>query len=335
VTEHDDLDDMGANGGAAARGGRVAVLGCAPTLLVSVEHGPDGSEVQEIHLHPGGQGFWAARMAALLGARVTLVAPLGGESGVALKALIEDAGVAVVAVDSGAPNAVLVSSDHEGEDASIASSEPVAMSRHDLDGLVSAFIAASLEADVTVLTGCGKDPLMDEGRFHNLAHDLRAVGRRVVADLSGDSLHAALKGGLDVIKVSDEEIVGSGLAASDDEADLIEGMFRLRERGATTVLVSRAERPLLALDGDTILQVSSPSFRPVNHRGAGDSLTGAISAGLAAGQGLHEALSRAVAAGALNVTRHGLGTGDAQVIEALAGKVEVLTSRAAPPPDAE
>lgn len=306
------------------------MLGCAPTLLVSVDRAPDGSGVQEIHLHPGGQGFWVARMAAVLGARVTLVAPLGGEPGVALKALIEDAGVEVAAVASAAPNAVLVSSDHEGEDASIASSDPGAMSRHELDGLVAAFIAASLEADVTVLTGCGEDPLMDEGRFHHLAHDLRAVGRRVVADLSGESLHAALKGGLDVVKVSDEEIVASGLARSDDEADLIHGMHGLSERGAGVVLVSRAERPLLALDGDTILEVTAPSFRPVNHRGAGDSLTGAVSAALAAGQGVREALSLAVAAGALNVTRHGLGTGDAKVIEALAGHVQVRASRAAP-----
>ena len=309
--------------------GRVVVLGCAPTLLVTVDQMPDGSGIREIHLHPGGQGFWAARMAALLNAEVTLVAPLAGEPGVAIRALIEHAGVGVSAVDASAPNAVLVSSAHEGEDPSIVEMGPTPMSRHDVDALSSAFIAASLESDMAVLTGCGNDPLMDDLRFHHLAHDLHAVGRRVMADLSGAALIAALEGGLDLVKVSDEELTSSGLAASHHDDDIVRGLVELHARGAKVAVVSRAERPLLAYDGETVLELTSPSFRPVNHRGAGDSFTGAAAAALASGHDLLDALRLAVAAGATNVTRHGLGTGDAKVIAALAREIEVQPATAA------
>jgi 1-phosphofructokinase len=304
--------------------GRVVVLACAPSLLVTVERDPaDESGVHEIHLHPGGQGFWVARMAALLGAEATIVAPLAGESGVALHALMEDAGVHVASVPAEGSNAVLVSSGREGDDASMVQSDPSPLSRHDIDALISAFFAAALECDIAVLTGYGEIPLMDETRFSHIAHDIRALGRRVMADLSGASLHAALEGGLDIVKVSDEEIVASGLAKSTDRGDLMAGITELHSQGASLALVSRAEQPLLVSDGDDLFEVVSPAFRPVNHRGAGDSLTGATAAGLASGMGLRDALRVAVAAGALNVTRHGLGTGDAQVIEALAREVEI------------
>jgi hypothetical protein len=67
----------------------------------------------------------------------------------------------------------------------------------------------------------------------------------------------------------------------------------------------------------------SAAFHPVNHRGAGDSMTGAIAAGMAAGLSPEEILRLAVAAAALNVTRHGLGSGDSEAIGRLAARVDV------------
>lgn len=97
----------------------------------------------------------------------------------------------------------------------------------------------------------------------------------------------------------------------------------LHARGARWVLVSREEKPLLAdLDGRRV-EVRTPAFHPVNHRGAGDSMTCATAAGMAAGLSPEEILRLAVAAAALNVTRHGLGSGDAEAIRRLADRVDV------------
>lgn len=306
----------------------VAVLAAAPSLLLVIERGRDGG-VAEVHLHPGGQGFWAARMAARLGAHVTLVGPFDGESGTALRALVEAEGIAVRAVGGAAPNPVLVTEGHEGEEATVAHLPAGPLPRHVADGLVNAMLAAGLEARVSVLTGA-PDGVIDARRYAGIAHDLHAVGGTLVADLAGEQMEAALEGGLDVLKVAHDEI-DDGLGDPPRWEDLAGHARRLRERGADTVVVSRAEEPLLALVGDELMRVETPALREVNHRGAGDSMTGALAAALARGEGRDGALRWAVAAGALNVTRRGLGSGDSDAILRLAERARIVRLAPAAP----
>src|SRR3954470_20882498 len=82
----------------SSRHGVVAVFAPGPRLTVTVEH--VGDVEGRAHLHPGGQGPWVARMAAILGARVVLCLPLGGESGSVVHGLIaEDPRMEARAVD--------------------------------------------------------------------------------------------------------------------------------------------------------------------------------------------------------------------------------------------
>jgi 1-phosphofructokinase len=64
-------------------------------------------------------------------------------------------------------------------------------------------------------------------------------------------------------------------------------------------------------------------FEPVEQRGPGDSMFAAIVASLARGRPIEEALRLGVAAGALNVTRRGLGSGTRDEVERLARGVEL------------
>jgi 1-phosphofructokinase len=61
----------------------------------------------------------------------------------------------------------------------------------------------------------------------------------------------------------------------------------------------------------------------VDHRGAGDSMTAALAVAAARGLDPESGLRLAAAAGALNVTRHGLGSGRADAIGQLTANVEV------------
>ena len=69
--------------------------------------------------------------------------------------------------------------------------------------------------------------------------------------------------------------------------------------------------------------MAAPSLAIVEARGSGDSMTAALAAGLAVGLDAEAMLRLAVAAGAVNVTRHGLGGADGAVVREVAATVEV------------
>ncbi len=318
---------MPSNGHAAdseTRRGSVAVFAPSPVLTITAEAGPDQPE---IHLHAGGQGFWVARMAALLGAEVTLCCALGGESGRVLRPVIEAEAVSVHGVDTRTSNGVYIHDRRSGTRVEFAAADSRRLDRHAVDALYGIALTAGLDADVTILTGPRPADLLDADVYRRLAADLRANGRTVIADLCGPALTAALSGGLDILKISDEELIADGYADSHAFEELVGGVRQLKEAGAERVLLSRAAESAIVQDGDErstdVIELRGPRFESLDPRGSGDSMSAALAAGLASGMAPIEALRLAVAAGALNATRRGLGTGTRGEIEDLRHHVTV------------
>ncbi|MDQ3943671.1 MAG: PfkB family carbohydrate kinase [Actinomycetota bacterium] len=300
----------------------VFVFAPDPILTVTVEAGPDGDE---IHIHAGGQGVWVTGMLAALGVRVAIGGPFGGETGQVLRTLVEAEGFALRAVDMPGSNGAYVHDRRDGKRVSVAETPPDSLSRHEVDELYGAALVGGLEAGVCVLGGPGpwNPPIIPADVYGRLARDLRANDVRVVADLRGEPLAAALEGGIDMLKVSHEELMGDGRAESGETGALLEAMARLREEGAEHVVVTRGGEPALAWIEEQMVEVVPPRLEPLEHRGAGDSLTAGLAAGVALGLALTDALRLAAAAGSLNVTRRGLATGDRREIERLARHIQL------------
>ncbi len=159
--------------------------------------------------------------------------------------------------------------------------------------------------------------------YRRLATDLAAAGGRVVADLAGEHLSAVLEGGPAVVKVSHDELVNVGRARDDSVPQLLAAARRLRTDGAGAVLLSRAAQPSIVLYGDREVEVHVPRLEVVDARGAGDSMTAGVAAVLARDGTMEEAICTGAAAGALNVTRHGLGTGRPEAVAELMGRVRL------------
>jgi 1-phosphofructokinase len=297
------------------------VFAPAPQLTVTVEQGPDGPD---IHLHAGGQGIWQARMIVALGARVVLCAVLGGEVGRVLGPLISAEGIEVRAVDGEATNGAYVHDRRAGKRLEIAESTGRPLSRHDLDELYSLALAEGMHSSLSLLSGVADPRVVPADVYRRLAGDLHRNGTRVAADLSGDYLSAVLDGGVSFLKVAHDELVDAGRASGDDVEELVPAMRRLRADGAEAVVVSRADRSALALlDGDEPLEVLMPRLEAADSRGAGDSMTAGVAAVLAEGGDLRRAVRTGAAAGALNVTRHGLGTGRSDSVRQMVEHVEL------------
>ena len=159
--------------------------------------------------------------------------------------------------------------------------------------------------------------------YRRLTTDLRANGKAVIADLCGEPLACALEGGLTILKVSHEELMQDGRVDEAGEEELVEAMFALHREGADNVLITRAEEPALALVEQRIVTIRPPVLQVVDHRGAGDSMTAGLAAGLAKELDMVDALRLGAAAAVLNVTRRGLATGDRREIERLADHIEL------------
>ncbi|MBM2621479.1 phosphofructokinase [Actinoplanes sp. LDG1-06] len=296
------------------------VFAPAPILTVTIEK--HNAEPQ-LHVHPGGQGVWQARMISALGVPVTLCAALGGEPGSLVETLLAQEEFDVRALPGRSATGWYVHDRREGKREQVAEHPGEPLERHDLDELHNMALIEGLRSSVAVLSGPHGPSVVAPALYERLAADLTANGVKVVADLSGDYLSAVLEGGVAVVKVSHEELIDDGLAKDDSVDALLEAGRALLDRGVEAVLISRAGDPALALYDGHECEVHPPPLRVNEHRGAGDSMTAGVVSVLARGGSLDEAFRTGSAAGALNVTRHGLGTGRGEAVRELMSRVRI------------
>lgn len=304
----------------SGRAGRVVVFAPSPELTITIE---DHADAGDIHIHAGGQGVWQARMVRALGADVTLCATFAGETGKVLQHLLDDEGISFIAVKRAGLGAAYIHDRRDGDRRALIETAGDPLSRHDLDELYGITLREGIESDVVLLSGPVGDSVIAPDVYRRLAADLRQHDCVVVIDLAGERLKAALEGGVDVVKLSHEELLADRRIEHDDIDEIIDAMRRIRAQGCDTVIVTRADAPLLVLSGDRLIQVTAPKMEIVDTRGAGDSFTAATAVGLARGLAIDDAAVLGASAGALNVTRHGLGTGDATSIHRLSTRVRV------------
>ncbi len=310
---------------------RAAVAVFSPALLLSIELHLTSEGLDEVHLHAGGQGYWVSKMIAALGGEPIPCAPVGGEAGDALCSIIAADGLDARLTRMNNSNAVIIEDRRNGKRHTLVETPFPALGRHEVDELYSTIVGAALAAGVCVLAGTQLAAMFDHDTFRRLVVDLRRHRVVVVADLSGEPLNHALAGGVDIVKVSHDELVRDGWASSGSRRSVIEGMSRLRDAGASAVVVSRRERSTLASTDDGVFEVRSPNLEVLDGRGGGDSMTAALATAASRGVPFVDGLRLAAAAAALNVSRHGLGTGRRDAIEDVAGRVEVVAIESTDP----
>jgi 1-phosphofructokinase len=255
-----------------SRDSPVCVFAPCLYLTVTVED-PD-----EVHLHPGGQGLWIARMLAELGGNPVLCGPIGGEAGAVLEAIVPTWGVLMEPVWTQGASPCWVT-DRRGGERVIVSHGRLPLERHEADDL---------------------------------------------ADLHGGQLDALVsRGAIDVLKVSDRDLIADGIIGDLSDASAREAVTHFSDKTIDWLVVSRAERGALMRADGTIYQSQPPGLAVIDEIGAGDSMTAALVVARVQGLGPEAALRLSCAAGTANVTRHGLASAPAGLIVELADEVGV------------
>jgi len=309
----------------------------APHTLLTVTLEPEDSERQHIHFHSGGQGAWAARMVAQMGATPVLCGFVGGESGELLRGLlarsIEPGELRLV--ETSAASGCYVTDRRSGErnvTAMMLSDPP---SRHELDELLSVTCAEAVACGLLIVTNPFPPDTLPLEIYGELVADARANGCKTLVDLSPPRIESALRGGPDVAKLNDWELAAMIRGPVSEPADLFAAAERLRAGGAEKVIVTRGEQPALVLDGDSARRLTAPRFEHGHREGCGDSMMGALAGAWACGASFERALALGAAAGAANYLRRGLGSASRETVERLVDSVrlEPWPHPEAPPAD--
>lgn len=305
---------------------KVAILGPHPLLSVTIEPSPGG--VDEIHMHAAGQGVWVARIAAALGAHPVLCGYLGGETGTVLAPLLAAMPGERRLIPTSGQTGSYIMDRRQGTFDSVAQALSAPPTRHELDDLASATIAAALSTEVLVVCNPMPGDAIGPEFYERVVGDVRPHGVRVLADLSSPRLEGAVRGGVEVLKINDWELAEFVFGPVERPEDLAAGARRIMELGAEMVVITRGERSAIVFRGEERWELVAPRFDHGFREGCGDSMMGAMAAVTARGGDWREALIIGAAAGAANFLRRGLGSADAATIHELA---ESVTLEALPP----
>jgi ribokinase len=266
----------------------------------------------------GGKGANQAVAAHLAGARVELVARLGGDAnaevaraafarfGVAADAVStvphEPTGVAQITVSASGENTIVVTA-----------------------GANATFDAEAVRAESARLGGASVALTQGElpvPAIEALAGECDAAGVRFVLNLAPPvPVGRAALAVADplVVNVHEARALGFGTALADGAgvADWRQTAASVVGVIARSVVVTLGDRGAVAADPTGSWAVPAPRVDAVDTTGAGDAATGVLAAMLAEGRSLPDAVRAAVAAGALAVQRRG-------TVDSYAGRDAVL-----------
>lgn len=308
-----------------ASGERVRVALFAPHPLLSVTIEREGPDRQSIHFHAAGQGVWAARMIAAMGAEPVLCGFIGGESGALLEGLLRQslAPGELHLVETAAASGCYLTDRREEERKPIAMTFSDPPNRHELDELFSLTCAEAIASGWLLVTNPMPGEALPLETYGDLVADAKANGARVLVDLSSPRMDSALRGKPEVAKLNEWELAGLVRGPVSEPSQLLCAAERMRELGAGTAIVTRGEQPALVLDADGPRLLVAPPLERGFREGCGDAMMGTMAAAWALGEPFERALAYGAAGGAANFLRRGLGSASREVVERLLGSVRI------------
>ncbi len=310
-------------------GGRVVVVGSVNVdLVIRGERLPSPGETvtgDAFEQHHGGKGGNQAVAAARLGRPVLFVGAVGNDDfGADERTALAAEGVDVsfLATLEGSPTGVaLILVDRRGEN--LISVAPGANARVAPEWVGSSLERIGIRAG-DILLVCHELPTATVGAA--LRAGRTGGARTVLNPAPADGLDRTVLAFADVISPNQGELLT--LAATDARrsgrlssagsaaaADVARAAASLLETSAVgpgvreAVAVTLGPAGALLVTPDATVDVPSFQVEAVDSTGAGDAFNGALAAGLAEGREIHEAVRRAVVAGALATTKAGAREG--------------------------
>lgn len=175
-----------------------------------------------------------------------------------------------------------------------------------------------------VITMSGSVPKgVDTTIYADLITKIKAQGKMVIMDTSGELLANGIKACPTLIKPNSEELEALLNITINTREEVVEAAKKLQSTGIEYVVVSLGGDGALLVCKEGVFHGKPPKITPVNTVGCGDSMVGAFAVALTRKLEVKEALRYAVAVSAANALTMATGSFEMGDMEEMLGKVVV------------
>lgn len=272
-------------------------------------------------IDPGGGGINVSRAIAILGGQSTALAALGGPTGQAFSALLNDAGFELVSFPAPGDtrDSFTVMDEETAEQFRFVLPGPI-WSAAQADELLAGITNAVPDGALVVLSG-SQPPGIKPDFPIRLATNLRAKNVHLIVDTSGPALEKLAlhkEAGLAMLRLNNREAAAFARRDLPDHAAVADFAARLVGDGVANcvVLATGADGSIL-VDGHNRLFCNSPPTPVRSKVGAGDSFVGAFTLAMARGASPAECLRQGCAGAAAAVMTDATDLCRAQDVEEL------------------
>ena len=264
-------------------------------LIVSLERFVEGrvnlSEAE--YKLPGGKGINVSQVLKNLGHDSKALGFIGGFTGRFITDELDERGVETDFIEvEGDTRINIKMKDHKFE-SEINGNSP-AISEEKLEELLKKLRELKRD-DLLIMSGSVPKTLPDD--IYRQILDGIGSGIRTIVDTKGAALEEAVKAGPYLIKPNNHELEDIFNIKIETQEEIVRYGRKLLEMGAENVVVSMAGDGALLINHEGTYFGSVPVGKVVNSVGAGDSLVGGFTSGLAEGLTLTECFRRGIASG--------------------------------------
>lgn len=279
------------------------------------------NRVERSTAQPGGKGVNVAVFLADYGHRVGATGFLGRENDASFKDLFQRRQIVdgFVRIAGQTRTGIKISDParHQTTDINFPGQAPTAADMETLRTQLAAF-----ETPWVVLAG-SLPPAVDAGIYRELTAMLKAQGRTVLLDSSGEALQHAVDAAPQIIKPNIHELEALVGRRLHDEAEVIEAARALLMRGMRLVVISMGKAGAWFVSSDAVLMARPPQVDVVSTVGAGDAMVAGILAAQLRNLDLAGCARLATAFSLDRITRSGVGISAPVAIERWMQQVQV------------
>ena len=281
------------------------------------------NRVKSCSANAGGKGINVARVASIVGEKMTATGFLGGHAGRFISERVEARGIKSDFVWCEGESRTCINIWDEVNHQQTEFLEPgFSVTEEDCDRLVEKFTSILPECKVVTISGSAPKGA-DSDLYKRMIRAAREAGKPVILDTSGQLLEDCLLERPTMIKPNIDEIRALTGRPMNSREGMIRAARDLHEDGVEIVVISLGGEGSLVSCDEGVFDVKVPKIDAVNTVGCGDSMIAGFAVGISRGLSMEETIRLASAVSAANAMRLETGFIVKEDMEALLPQIQI------------